>query len=219
MYCHFAREICFVLWHEHFPWYVCSVQYGWFWQFLNFVLSWHVAQVLSEWFWNGSSRPYYYWYVMIMIVIILLLYRVLTTICVKQTVFLGRMLELFCVCNIWGKKVKCTLVHELRVCRGRTAHRGSRGIALLFHDHGTRRGWGVGVTPRPLFTPGKDPVPIVHEGGWVPGPVWTAAENLAPSRIRSVQPVASRYTDWATWPTIYVTCNVISHDKLLVLIH
>jgi len=62
---------------------------------------------------------------------------------------------------------------------------GSRGIALLFLDHGTRRGWGVSVTPRPLFTPGKDPVPIVHEAGWAPGPVWTGAENLAPTGIRS----------------------------------
>jgi len=31
-------------------------------------------------------------------------------------------------------KVKCTLVQALRLCTGRTAHRGSRGIALLFHD-------------------------------------------------------------------------------------
>jgi hypothetical protein len=30
------------------------------------------------------------------------------------------------------------------------------------------------------FTPGKDPVPIVKEAGWAPGPVWTGAENLAP---------------------------------------
>jgi len=37
-------------------------------------------------------------------------------------------------------KVKVTLVQTLRLCTGRTAHRGSRGIALLFHDHGTRRG-------------------------------------------------------------------------------
>ena len=37
-------------------------------------------------------------------------------------------------------KVKCTLVQALRHSTGRTAHRGSRGIALLFHDHGTRRG-------------------------------------------------------------------------------
>jgi hypothetical protein len=39
--------------------------------------------------------------------------------------------------------------------------------------------------PRPLFTPGKDPVPILQEAGWAPGPVWTGAENLAPTRIRS----------------------------------
>ena len=31
-------------------------------------------------------------------------------------------------------KVKVTLVQALRLCTGRTAHRGSRGIALLFHD-------------------------------------------------------------------------------------
>jgi len=36
--------------------------------------------------------------------------------------------------------------------------------------------------PRPLFTPGKDLVPIVQEAGWAPGPVWTGAENLAISK-------------------------------------
>ena len=31
---------------------------------------------------------------------------------------------------------------------------------------------GSGSTPRPgRFTPGKDPVPIVQEAGWAPGPV------------------------------------------------
>ena len=37
-------------------------------------------------------------------------------------------------------KVKVTLVQALRLCTGRTAHRGSRGIALPFHDHVTIRG-------------------------------------------------------------------------------
>ena len=32
------------------------------------------------------------------------------------------------------------------------------------------------------LTPGKDPVPIVQEAGWAPGPVWTGAVNLAPHR-------------------------------------
>jgi hypothetical protein len=35
------------------------------------------------------------------------------------------------------------------------------------------------------FTPGKDPVPILQEAGWAPGPVWTGAENLALTGIRS----------------------------------
>ena len=98
------------------------------------------------------------------------------------------MQSILCVISlIQGEaKVKCTLVQALRLCKGHTAHRGSRGIALLFHDHDTRRGLGVSVTPRPLSTPGKDPVPIVQETGWAPGPVWTGAENLAPTEIRSL---------------------------------
>ena len=44
-------------------------------------------------------------------------------------------------------------------------------------------GWS---TPRiGLFIPGKDPVPIVQGAGWTPGPVWTGAENLASTGIRS----------------------------------
>ena len=45
--------------------------------------------------------------------------------------------------------------------------------------------------------PEKDPVPLVQEAGWAPGPVWTGAENLAPPGLdpRTVQPVTSRYTD------------------------
>jgi len=81
------------------------------------------------------------------------------------------------------------------------AQRVGRGIALLFHDHGTRRGWVVSSTPRPHFTPWKDPVPIVQEAGWASEP--GRAENLVPTgiRCRTVQPVVSHYTDWATRPT------------------
>jgi hypothetical protein len=102
-------------------------------------------------------------------------------------------------------KVKCTLVQALRLCTGRTAHRGSRGIALLFHDHGTRRGRGVSVTPPPLFTPRKRPS-IHSTGGWM-GPQGRSGEvgkiSLPPGfDPRTVHLVASRYTDWATRPTI-----------------
>ena len=51
--------------------------------------------------------------------------------------------------------------------------------------------------PAALY-PGKDPVPIVQEAVWAPGPVWTDAENLPPPPgfdLRTVQPLASRYAD------------------------
>ena len=57
------------------------------------------------------------------------------------------------------------------------AQRVGRGTALLFHDRGTRRGWVISSTPRPHFTPGKDPVPIVQKAGWAPGPVWTGGKS------------------------------------------
>ena len=64
------------------------------------------------------------------------------------------------------------------------AQRGSTGIALLFLILSGR--WNGWSTSRPgRFTTGKDPVPIVQEAGWAPGPVWTGAENLAPTGIRS----------------------------------
>ena len=35
----------------------------------------------------------------------------------------------------------------------------------------------VSSTPRPHFTPGKDPVPILQEAGWARGPVWTGGKS------------------------------------------
>ena len=35
----------------------------------------------------------------------------------------------------------------------------------------------VSSTPRPHFTLGKDPVPIVQEAGWAPEPVWTGGKS------------------------------------------
>jgi len=47
------------------------------------------------------------------------------------------------------------------------------------------------ATPLELY-PRKDPLPTVREAGWVPGSVWTDAENLAPTGIQSPEhPVCS----------------------------
>ena len=45
--------------------------------------------------------------------------------------------------------------------------------------------------------PGKDPVPIVQEDGCATGPGWTGVESLNTPGFdpRTVQPVASHYTD------------------------
>ena len=81
-----------------------------------------------------------------------------------------------------------------------------RGIALLFHNRGKRRGWVVSSTPRPHFiTPGKTRYPLYRSLG---GPQGRSgrAENLVPTgiRSRSVQSIVSRYTEWATRPTHYI---------------
>ena len=64
------------------------------------------------------------------------------------------------------------------------AHRRSRGVTLLLLDHGTKGVKGQRHAPTALY-PREDVVPIVQEAGWAPGPVWTGAENLAPTGIRS----------------------------------
>ena len=56
--------------------------------------------------------------------------------------------------------------------------------------------------PRPgRFTPGKDPVPIVYEAGWVPDAVWTGAKNFAQTGIRSPErPASSESLHRLTYP-------------------
>ena len=52
---------------------------------------------------------------------------------------------------------------------------------------------GSASRPDRSLPPGKNPVPIVQEARWAPGPVWTGAENLAPTGIRSPdRPVRSQ---------------------------
>jgi hypothetical protein len=83
--------------------------------------------------------------------------------------------------NIQSESDLCYSLHKEKVKWSRyrpgVAQRVGRGLAVLFHDHGTRRGWVVSSTPRPHFTPGKDPVPILQEAGWAPGPVWTDGKS------------------------------------------
>ena len=51
-------------------------------------------------------------------------------------------------------------------------------------------GWVVNATPQPLYPRERNQVPIVQEAGWAPGPVWTGAQNLDPTRSRFPDPPA-----------------------------
>jgi hypothetical protein len=96
-----------------------------------------------------------------------------------------------------GRTVKCTIVQAPRLCTGRTAHRGSKDIAVPFHDHGTRKGWEVSVTPWLLLTPGKTRYPLYRRLGGPQGRCGQVWKISPPPGFepRIVQPVASRYLD------------------------
>jgi hypothetical protein len=68
----------------------------------------------------------------------------------------------------------------------------------LFLDLGTRKGWGVSVTPRPLSPPRKHLVPIVQEAGWASLDRCGKSRPYRDSLPQTAQPVTRRYTDWAT---------------------
>ena len=61
------------------------------------------------------------------------------------------------------------------------------GVEVQLYSFMTTALEGEGSASRPgrSLPPGKDPVPIVQEAGWAPGSVWTSAENLDPTGIRS----------------------------------
>ena len=64
---------------------------------------------------------------------------------------------------------------------------------------------------RSLSPPGKDPVPIVQEDVWAPGPVWTGAENLTPTGIRSpYRPARSQSLYRLRYP---IHCSALALNK------
>ena len=66
-----------------------------------------------------------------------------------------------CTYNVTLRRVRAMIVAGPVV-----AQRVDGGIALLFHDRGTRKRWVVSSTPRPHFNPGERPA--THcTGGWV----------------------------------------------------
>ena len=95
-----------------------------------------------------------------------------------------------------------------------------RGIALLFHDRGTRRGLVVSSTPRSHFTPGKDPVPILQEAGWAPGVVWTAGKSLPHRDSIPERPARSQSLYRLSYPAHYIYTHTHTHTYIqYIFIH
>ena len=112
-------------------------------------------------------------------------------------------------------------LYRHRLCTGCIAHRGSRGIALLFLDHVTRRGWGDSVMPWPLFTPGKNQYALYRRLGGTQGRSGQVWKILPPPVFDpwTVQPVASCNTDWATRPTGYnIECKKMHSRNTIKLL-
>ena len=98
------------------------------------------------------------------------------------------------VINFFLKRVKWSRF------RPGLAQRVGRGVALLFHDRSTRKGWVVSSMPRLYFTPGKDPVPILQEVGWAPGPVWTGGKSRPHRDSIPDRPARSQSLYWLSYP-------------------
>ena len=82
-------------------------------------------------------------------------------------------------------EVKCTLLLALRLCTGRTAHRGIRSRALLFLYHGTRRGEGSASRPGRSLPPRKTRYPLYRRLGGPQARSGQVRKISPPNGIRS----------------------------------
>jgi len=79
-------------------------------------------------------------------------------------------------------------------------------------------GWVVNATPRPLYPPGKTRYPLYRR---LDGPQGRSGRvrNISPPPgfdPRTVQPVASRYTDWGTPAHILPYCSTTSYIYIYI---
>ena len=98
------------------------------------------------------------------------------------------------------------------------AHRESRGIALPFYDHGTRRGEGSASRPGRSLPPGKTQYPLYRRLGGPQGQSGQVQIISPPPGFdpQTVQLVASRYTNYATRPTLQMGEKAFPSQMLLM---
>ena len=107
-------------------------------------------------------------------------------------------------CRRWRRRAYIEQKVKWPPYRPCVAQRVGRGIALLFHNRGTGRGWVVSNIPRPHFTLWKDPVPILQEDGWAPGPVWTGGKSRPHRDSIADRPARSQSLYRLSYPAHYI---------------
>jgi hypothetical protein len=74
-----------------------------------------------------------------------------------------------------GKKINVTICRlngvQFTLEQATEAQRGVEVYLYSFFNLGARLRWVVNATPRLLYPREGDPVPIIWEAGWTPGPV------------------------------------------------
>ena len=99
--------------------------------------------------------------------------------------------------NMVKVKVKFSLEQAMKTQRGVVIQLYS------FFNFGARWGQVVNTTPWPLYPRERDPVPIVQEDGWAPGPVWMGVENLVLTGIRCLdRPAHSKLLYLLRYPSL-----------------
>ena len=63
----------------------------------------------------------------------------------------------------------------------------------------------VSSTPRPHFTPEKDPVPILQEAGWAPGPFWTGRKSRPLRDLIPDRPARSQSLYQLSYPAHFLS--------------
>ena len=96
--------------------------------------------------------------------------------------FFGKLNKIF----LYDPKIQTAITEDKGKGHPRTGHEGPEGEQMYsstLPSTSMLRWWWVGGQHHAAAAlPRKDPVPIVQEAGWAPGPVRTGAENLASHR-------------------------------------
>ena len=127
---------------------------------------------------------------------------------VLSVVMLCHLLHMMTGLNTWGLvkvKVSAPLYRHRGSVQAVWPIGGSRGIALLFLDHSIRKSESSVSCPGRSLPPGKTRYPLYRRLGEPQG--WSGqVRKISPPpgfNPRTIQPVASCYTDWATRPQMW----------------